>query len=99
MKKWVPDYSNMSSTNLISGNQMTVTISDTGFICVGLITYGNNDECSLSINGNKMMSGTAGTSGYGQASGVLPITSGDVITLDYDTDVPHFMHFIPGKWV
>lgn len=99
MKKWVPDYANRSNTNLIPNKETTVTIQDTGFICFSIIRYSNGNNSAVSINGKQMMGSTAAASGYGTCTGVLPVTSGDIVTLEYNADTPHWLYFIPGKWV
>ena len=99
LKKWIPDYANRSNTNLIPNKETTVTIQDTGFICFSIIRYSNGNHSAVSINGKQMMESPAASSGYGTCTGVLPVTSGDIVTLEYNTDTPHYMYFIPGKWV
>lgn len=98
-KRWVPDYNNTSSTNLVPADETSVTIQQTGFICFSFVRYSNNAEVYMTINGAKVMSGIAGAQGYGQISGIIPIVAGDIIEISYNTDTPHFMYFIPGKWV
>lgn len=99
LKKWVPDYANRSNTNLIPNKETTVTIQDTGFICFSIIRYSNGNHSAVSINGKQMMESPAAASGYGTCTGVLPVTSGDIVTLEYNTDTPHWFYFIPGRWV
>ena len=89
----------MSTTNLIPSNQTSVEITGTGFICFSILRYTNGQTSSISINGNKMLEATASSSGYGTCTGVLPVTNGDIITLAYNSDTPHYMYFIPGKWI
>ena len=99
MKKWVPDYSNRSDTDLMSGNKKSITITETGFVCFSFLRYGNGNESYMTINGKKVLSSIGATSGYGICTGVLPVSNGDILGLEYNTDTPHWMYFIPGKWV
>ena len=105
MKRWVPDYSNMSSTNLASQSD-TFTIADTGFMQFKLNAWSQSPvQLTLSINGKTIFDETfeprtSNSLCQGTISGVIPVTNGDVVSFSKSGSWNnHEAHFIPGKWV
>lgn len=100
MKRWVPDYTNRSDTNLLANKPSSVTITEDGFICYRIKRYGNDFDAILRINNKMVTASCASTNAIADTSGVLPVFVGDVITYTYNTDTgDNYIYFIPGKWV
>ena len=102
MKKWVPDYANRGSTNLLTGSGSThsFTIQENGFITYSLKIYGVQNHAQIYINSKIIIDEEAVTSSAYGPNGVLPVSIGDEIYCVYSTDTGgNFVYFIPGKWV
>lgn len=107
MKKWVPDYSNASSTNLWS-NTNTATMTDTGWVACKICGFKANALCEMYINVNGVNVGVDVTEARSPANAVtatvnvfLPVSAGDVVVADFNGANINWRSciFIPGKWV
>lgn len=101
MLRWVPDYANRSSTNLVSSQKAIVT--ETGFAEISIRGYDwGGAIVHLYINGKEVWyytnEGKASSGATSCYRGIfLPVSAGDVITLD-KPDWLSSVNFIPGKW-
>jgi hypothetical protein len=103
LMRWVPDYANRGSTNILPGSNTNFTISDTGFLDFQEIykySGGSDTYLRVTINRQDIIRMVAPPNSTTQYSGILPVVKGDVVSVTYNTDAgAHHVYFIPGRWV
>ena len=94
----VPDYANMETTNHITSNGGTWTVTDNGYVVMNVSVNGNTGHGAYIIN-DKVVNDIA-SNNYSRMSSIYPVKSGDVcmITWDASGGGPSCL-FIPIKWV
>lgn len=107
LKRWVPDYTNESTTNLW-GSSETATITNTGFIYYAA-DYWSTQPKKLYIRiNNKIIDYADGLKDLNNnyvavAAGTAPVSAGDVVKIDRSDGAFNLnsktLRFIPGKWV
>lgn len=108
MKRWIPDYAQKRSTNLLaSGNSTTFT--DTGFVYYDYVVYkqdGTSPHIDVRLNGY-IFDASDGMKDLNnnlaaQAEGVLPVASGDTLSVASTGGsliTRRGAYFVPGRWV
>lgn len=107
LKKWVPDYSQMESTNLWSSGN-TATMTEDGFVACSASVYKSNANVTVEI----LVNGSVISKSAGEARnpnnavmapiwGLIPVTAGDVVSIDPNGASYNYKtcYFIPGKLV
>ena len=106
MKKWVPDYSNTSSTNIASNYQATIT--QTGFAKVAVYGYNVGAVHKINVYANNQIiwaatQETAAPNGARaiQQTFVVPVSAGDIIKASSPDGGMQSLtvNIIPGKFV
>ena len=108
MKRWVPDYSNGSTTNFMT-SQSNVEVPGTGFVYIFWEGYkaDNSVDVSIQINGfrrARVLGENTNSSGARTASlsAFLPVTAGDRVSISRNSGTSTNQYegfFVPGKWV
>ena len=98
MRKWVPDYTNAGAT---STPPSTITATADGwFDFHEICKYGDDSRLEIKVNENVIIKMVVPSSQVIQFSGLIQVTTGDVIKLTFDGDAGSpKMRFIPGEWV
>lgn len=108
MKKWVPDYANLDSTNLFSGTTSATMVSD-GFITIYLNVYNSSTDTDVSILiNNKSVyrqqeaNRSGGSTRVANIEAFFEVSAGDVVTYTLNSSTTRNAaqcNFIPGRWV
>ena len=98
MKKWIPDYANRDTTNIVT---TTYTATQDGFINYKLGSYSGGDSHGVYINGVRVYAIETGAGNvFRTISDVFPITTGDTVSFSYNRDAGNnWAYFMPGRWV
>lgn len=99
MKKWIPDYENKGSTNILS---QTINVIADGWIDFQeIVRYSTSGDVFLKISVNEelIISITGRKDSEAKFSGLVPVRSGDTVSVLYSSDwgTPK-AYFVPGKW-
>ena len=99
MKKWIPDYENKGSTNILS---KTINVIADGWIDFQeIVRYSTSGDVFLKISVNEelIISVTGRKDSEAKFSGLVPVRSGDTVSVLYSSDwgTPK-AYFVPGKW-
>ena len=98
MKKWVPDYANRSTTNIVA---TTYTAVQDGFIDYKIGIYGGGDTHGVTINGIRVYAvEVAAGNVFRTISDVFPVATGDTVSFSYNRDAgENWAYFMPGRWI
>lgn len=103
---WVPDYTNMKSTNLW-GSSSSATVQETGFLVFSVNAWKNGTSITLKmlVNGKQVCITESykdfNNNNSATLSGMVPVTAGDIVSYTGNNS-PNYnyknAYFVPGKW-